>query len=67
MRTNIVLDDNLVEEAFKYANDIHTKRELIEVALKEFVVKRKMKNLKDLKGKILFDDDYDYKKMRLSR
>jgi len=64
MRTNIVLDDSLVNEAFKYAENIHTKRELIEVALKEFVTIRKVKNLRDLKGKIHFDDSYDYKKMR---
>ena len=64
MRTNIVLDDNLVDEAFKYAGNIHTKRELIEVALKEFVKTRKVKDLRELKGKIQFDDNYDYKKMR---
>jgi len=64
MRTNIVLDDNLVDEAFKYAGNIHTKRELIEVALKEFVKARKVKDLRELKGKIQFDDNYDYKKMR---
>jgi hypothetical protein len=34
------------------------------VALKEFVSVRKVKNLRDLKGKIQFDDTYDYKKMR---
>ena len=64
MRTNIVLDDNLVKEAFKYADTIHTKKDLIEEALKEFVKNRKMRNLKELKGKILFADGYDYKKMR---
>ena len=67
MRTNVVLDDNLLDEAFKYASGIHTKRELIEVALREFVNSRRMKNLKDLKGKIAFSDDYDYKKMRATR
>jgi Arc/MetJ family transcription regulator len=67
MRTNIVLDDSLVEEAFKYANDIHTKKELIEIALREFVSTRKMKDLRDLKGKIIFADNYDYKKMRTAR
>jgi len=55
MRTNIVLDDNLVDEAFKYAEGIHTKKDLIETALKEFVRTRKMKNLRELKGKIQFD------------
>jgi Arc/MetJ family transcription regulator len=64
VRTNIVLDDNLIEEAFKYADSIRTKKDLIEVALKEFVKNRKMKNLRDLKGKIKFADGYDYKKMR---
>lgn len=64
MRTNVVLDDNLIDEAFKYAENIHTKKDLIETALKEFVRNRKMKNLRDLKGKVHFADDYDYKKMR---
>jgi hypothetical protein len=58
------LDDGLVDEAFKYAENIHTKRELIEVALREFVTTRKIKNIRDLKGKISFADDYDYKAMR---
>lgn len=64
MRTNIVLDDQLVDEAFKYAENIKTKKDLIEIALKEFVTNRKMRNLRDLKGKIVFADGYDYKKMR---
>lgn len=63
IRINIVLDDQLVEEAFKYAENINTKKDLIEIALKEFVKNRKMKNLRDLKGKIVFSDGY-YKKMR---
>jgi len=64
MRTNIVLDDQLIAEAFKYARNIHTKRELIETALREFVKNKKMKDLRDLKGKIFFEEGYDYKKMR---
>jgi len=64
MRTNIVLDDKLVDEAFKYSQTISTKRELIEVALKEYVDTRKRKNIKDLRGKIAFRKDYDYKAMR---
>jgi Arc/MetJ family transcription regulator len=67
MRTNVVLDDNLVDEAFKYAENIHTKKELIETALKEFVRTRKMKNLRELKGKIRFADEYEYKKMRIGQ
>ena len=67
MRTNIVLDDQLVDEAFRYAENISTKKDLIEIALKEFVKNRKSKNLKDLKGKISFADDYDYKRMRIGK
>jgi Arc/MetJ family transcription regulator len=64
MRTNIVLDDKLVQEAFSYSSNIKTKRELIEVALKEYVSSRKVKDLRDLRGKIQFDENYDHKKMR---
>lgn len=64
MRTNIVLNDELVNEAFKYAKDIHTKKELVEVALQEFVRSRKVKDIRDLKGKVEFADGYDYKAKR---
>jgi len=64
MRTNIVLNDDLIEEAFKYSSNITTKKELVETALLEYVNNRKRKNLKELKGKISFRDDYDYKSMR---
>jgi Arc/MetJ family transcription regulator len=65
MRTNIVLDDDLVEEAFKYSGDIKTKKDLVEIALREYVAKHKMKNLQDLRGKIQFDKDYNYKDRRI--
>lgn len=64
MRTTIILNDDLMREAFKCAENIHTKRELIEVALKEFIARRKPENLQELKGKIQFDDSYDYKVTR---
>ncbi len=67
MRTNIVIDDNLLKDAFKYSDHITTKKELVEVALKEFVQHRKMKNLQDLRGKIQFADDYNYKNLRMGK
>jgi Arc/MetJ family transcription regulator len=63
MRTNIILDDKLVQEAFKYSR-ANTKKELIHLALKEFVEKRRRLNLLDLEGKIEFAEGYDYKKLR---
>jgi Arc/MetJ family transcription regulator len=64
MRTNIVLDDEHVKEAFEYSSDIKTKRELVETALKEYVSNRKRKNLQEIRGKISFREDYDYTSMR---
>jgi len=64
MRTNIVLNDELVDIAFKYSPTISTKRELVEIALKEYVDNKKRKSIKDLRGKIKFHNDYDYKAMR---
>ena len=64
MRTNIVLDDELVEAAFKCSVNVSTKKTLIENALREYVNNRKRKTFKNLRGKIQFADNYDYKSMR---
>ena len=64
MRTNIVLNDKLMNEAFKFSQSISTKKELIEIALMEYVNNRKRKNIRELRGKIKFIDNYDYKNMR---
>ena len=66
MRTNIVLDDRLVEEAFK-ATGVKTKKALVQLALEELVASWKRKDLKELKGKIRFAEGYDYKKAREGR
>ena len=63
MRTNIVLDDKLVKEAFKYSK-VKTKKDLVETALKEFVENHRRMDIRDLKGKISFQTNYDYKSMR---
>jgi len=63
MRTNIVLDDKLVERALKVSG-LQTKKELITTALKEFVRNRGRLDIRQIKGKINFRDDYDYKKLR---
>ncbi len=63
MRTNIVIDDQLMEEALKLSKT-KTKKELIKKALEEFIQNRRRLNLKDIKGKIQFEEGYDYKNMR---
>lgn len=64
MRTNIVLNDELVQQAFLYVPSVKTKKDLIEIALREFVEVRKSKEIKELRGMDLFSEDYDYKKLR---
>jgi len=66
MRTNIVLDENLVKEAMKLSRT-KTKRELVNQALREFVASRKRLNLMDLAGKIEFAKDYNYKALRIGK
>jgi Arc/MetJ family transcription regulator len=63
MRTNIVLDDETVKTAFRYSK-AKTKKELINEALKELIASRQRLDLRDLRGKIEFRSDYDYKKLR---
>lgn len=67
MRTNIVLNDELVSLAFMYVPSIKTKKDLIEAALREFVEVRKTKEIQDIRGMDLFDSDYDYKSMRAGK
>ena len=66
MRTNIVLDDELVQEGFRHSN-AKTKRELVDMALREFVANRKRRDIRGLRGKGLIRPDYDYKVLREGR
>lgn len=63
MRTNIVLDEKLVKEAFRYAH-VSTKKELIDLALREYVENHRRKDIRDLRGKVKIDDKYNYKSSR---
>jgi len=66
MRTNIVLDDDLVQEALELSQ-IRTKRELVEQALREFVAFRKRLDIRQLRGSGAIREDYDYKGLRAGR
>ncbi len=63
MRTNIVLDDDLVKTAFKYSK-ARTKKDLIDEALKTFVEEHRRLDLRKLRGKLQLKDGYNYKTMR---
>jgi Arc/MetJ family transcription regulator len=66
MRTNIVLDDALVNEAFALTG-VRTKKELVNLALRELIAQRRKKDLLDLAGKLEFADDFDHKALRHMR
>ena len=66
MPTNLALDDNLLKVAMKIGQ-MRTKRETVNAALREFINRRNQKKILDLKGKITFREDWDYKKDRQCR
>jgi Arc/MetJ family transcription regulator len=66
MRTNIVIDDDLLNEAFSVSN-ARTKKDLIHEALTEFIRIKKRKDMTELAGSIEFYKNYDHKKMRKLR
>jgi len=51
MRTNIVVDDNLMEEALKLS-DIKTKKGVVEEALKLLVQVNRQEAIRKLRGKL---------------
>lgn len=66
MRTNIVLDDELVKEAMALTGAA-TKKDVVHLALEELVRSRKKKNLLDLAGRLHFRRGFDHKKLRKLR
>ena len=63
MRTNVVLDDQLVKRALKVSR-LPTKKKLITQALEEYVRNHSRLDIRDLQGKIRFRKDYDHKSLR---
>jgi flagellar basal body-associated protein FliL len=63
MRANVIIDDRLINEGLELTK-LRTKTELIKTALLELIENRKKKDLRKIKGKINFRDDYNYKEMR---
>jgi len=63
MRTNIVLNEELIKEAIQLTG-VSTKRELVDMALRELIRSRRKKSLFVLAGEIDLFDGYDYKASR---
>jgi Arc/MetJ family transcription regulator len=64
MRTNIVLDDNLIERAQKLTG-IKTKREVVQEALRMLILLREQADIRQLRGRLAWEGNLD--EMRQSR
>ncbi len=66
MRTNIVLDDELVAEAQRLTG-IRTKRELVHEALRTLIEVRRRLDLLELWGRLELAEGYDHERLREAR
>jgi Arc/MetJ family transcription regulator len=67
MRTNIVLDDKLVERAQKLTG-IKTKREVVHEALKLLILLNEQAEIRALRGRLLWDGNLmDQRQSRVRR
>ena len=56
MRTNIVIDDQLMAEALK-ASGLQTKKEAVEAGLRALIKQRKQEDIRALRGKLRWEGD----------
>lgn len=63
MATNLAIDDNLLNKALKIGGK-KTKKDTVNEALKEFIVRREQQKVLDLFGTVEYFDDYEPKKAR---
>ena len=58
MRTNIVIDDDLMADAIK-ATGLSTKKEVVEQGLKLIIKRSQQQAIRQLKGKLQWEGDLD--------
>ncbi|MDG4549002.1 MAG: type II toxin-antitoxin system VapB family antitoxin [Candidatus Contendobacter sp.] len=58
MRTNIVIDDTLMDDALKLTG-LKTKREAVELGLKTLILLKKQENIRRFRGKLRWEGDLD--------
>ncbi len=63
MASNLAIDDSLLLLAQRVSG-LKTKKDTVNLALKEFVQRRKQEELLDMFGAVEYDEDYDYKELR---
>jgi len=63
MATNLAINDQLLKDALEIGG-FRSKKDTVNAALEEFIKRRKTEDVINMFGKIEFDENYDYKKMR---
>lgn len=63
MATNLALDDQLIADAVIVGHH-SSKKAAVTAALKEYIQRRRQREIIDLFGVISYDKDYDYKQQR---
>lgn len=58
MRTNIVIDDQLMDEALK-ASGLKTKKEAVEAGLRALIKQRKQESIRSLRGKLRWEGNLE--------
>ena len=58
MRTNIVVDDQLMQEARRLSG-LKTKKDIVEKALEAFIRLHKQKEIRKLRGKVQWEGSLD--------
>ncbi|MEX0610138.1 MAG: type II toxin-antitoxin system VapB family antitoxin [Balneolaceae bacterium] len=58
MRTNVVIDDELMDEALKVSG-LKTKKDAVEEGLKLLVQRKKQEKIKELRGKLDWKGDLE--------
>lgn len=66
MATNLALDPDLLEEAFRVSGE-PTKKAAVTRALQEFIARREQRRVAELLGKLEWDNSFDYKAERSRR
>jgi hypothetical protein len=63
MATNLALDQNLLDRAFKVSGE-PPKKAAVTRALQEFIARREQRRVADLFGKLEWEPSFDYKAER---
>ena len=66
MPTNLDIDEKLLEEALKIGGQ-RTKKNTVNEALKEYIQRRRRKDILSFFGRVEMDASYDYKEARRQR